>query len=208
MEDGTKKEIYAMDEFERKEYRCEVKKYANESVALKTTIRSLFNVVTSQCSKMMKSKLKGEDTYAKIEKDGDVAGLLKLIRKISRQVNTNESIYDAINEAIGKYYRYRQTEEDNETYTRNYKSNVEVTEDLGANLFKHSELLKYEKAVDQAVIDAGVAGAALKTDDQYYDLIKEKLMAVGPIKRADQRRYRPLITGIRDQSGTMYTRRP
>ena len=121
----------------------------------------------------MKSKLKEEDTYAKIEKDSDVATLLKLIRKISRQVNTNESIYDAIDEAIGKYYRYRQTEEDNETYTRNYKSNVKIVEDVGANLFKHPELLKYEKVVDQATIDAGVAGAALKTDDQYYELINE-----------------------------------
>ena len=39
MGDGTKKEIYAMDEFERKEYRCEVKTYAKESAALKTTMR-------------------------------------------------------------------------------------------------------------------------------------------------------------------------
>ena len=30
MNDGTKKEIYAMDEFEREEYRCEVKKCERE----------------------------------------------------------------------------------------------------------------------------------------------------------------------------------
>ena len=75
---------------------------------------------------------------------------------------------------------------------------MEVAEDLEANFFKHPDLLKYEKAVDQAAIDAGVGGAAIKTDDQYYDLTKEKSMTVRLIKRSDQRKYRPLNTDIRD----------
>ena len=199
--DGTKKEIYDLDDFEREAYRCEVKNYAKECATLKTTMRSLFNVVTGQCSKMMKSKLKGEDTYKKIEEDGDVTSLLRLIRTTSRQVNTNESVYNAIDEAVGKYYRYRQVDEDNETFTRTFKSNVEVAEDLGGNIFKHPEFLKYEKAIDQAAIDARTPGAALKTEEQYYEIIREKSMAVGLVKRADQRRYKGMLTDIRDQYG-------
>ena len=120
-----------MDDFERDSYRCEVKNYTKETAALKTTKRSLFNVVTGQCSKLMKSKLKGESTFEKVEEDGDIASLLKLIRKISREVNTNESVYDAVDEAVGRYYRYKQNDEDDMTYTRIFKSNVDVAEDLG-----------------------------------------------------------------------------
>ena len=199
--DGSKKEIYDLDDFEREAYRCEVKNYAKECATLKTTMRSMFNVVTGQCSRMMKSKLKGEDNYKKIEEDGDVASLLRLIRATSRQVNTNESVYDAIDEAVGKYYRYRQVDEDNETFTRTFKSNVKVAEDLGGDIFKHPELLAYEKAADQAAIDAKTPGSALKTEKQYYEIIREKSMAVGLVKRADQRRYKGMLTDIRDQHG-------
>ena len=82
--------------------------YAKESVALKATIRSLYNVIWGQCSQMMKTKLKGRPTMEQIEIDRNVAELLKLVRSVCREINTNASIYDSIDEAKRRYYLYRQ----------------------------------------------------------------------------------------------------
>ena len=48
---------------------------------------------------------------------------------------------------------------------------------------------------------AGVTGASVKIDDEYYEKIKEKSMAVGLLKRANTNMYRDLLTNIRDQHG-------
>ena len=43
-----------------------------------------------------------------IEKDGDVTELLKEIRRVSLQIETNTSIYDTLDEAKTIFYTYRQ----------------------------------------------------------------------------------------------------
>ena len=99
MPDGTKKEIADMDTVEEEEFRYKAKAYAKESAAFKSTVRSLFNVIWGQCSQMMKRKLKGDENMKKVEKDGNAAELLKMIRGVSREIDMNASIYDAIDEA-------------------------------------------------------------------------------------------------------------
>ena len=119
MPDGTKKEIADMDTVEEEEFRYKAKAYAKESAAFKFTVRSLFNVIWGQCSQMMKRKLKGHENMKKVEKDGNAAELLKMIRGVSREVDINASIYDAIDEAKRKYYTYHQQPyEDNEHHAR------------------------------------------------------------------------------------------
>ena len=143
--DKSTKEISEMTPFEEEEYRHNVKAYLKESAALKGTLRSMFNVVLGQCSKMMKTKLIGNEGYEDVETDGDVAELLKMIRTISREMNANELVYDALDEAKRKYYLYRQApDEDNEQHTRTFKENVEVVEHLKGSLFDDESLIDYE----------------------------------------------------------------
>ena len=77
-------------------------------IAIKAIVSTLFNVILGQCSDMMKSKVKGNKKFKDIETDGKVAELLKLIRSASREVNTNASVYDTIDESKRRYYLYRQ----------------------------------------------------------------------------------------------------
>ena len=128
--------------------------------------------------------------------DGDTAVLLKMLRGIGREINTNASVYDTIDEAKRRYYLYRQQpDEDNEYHTRTYKNNVEVVEHEGWELFNYPVLIKHEKKKD---IDGGVSA---KTDEEYQSIVKEKSMGTALIKRADYGRYKELITDIRDQHG-------
>ena len=51
----------------------------------------------------MQKKLIAFKNYEKIETDGDVTGLLKEIRGVSHQLESNTSIYDIIDEAKARY---------------------------------------------------------------------------------------------------------
>ena len=196
LEDGSVKEIDDAEPFEVESFRCKVKSYSKETLTLKATLRSLFIVVLGQCSKMMKTKLQGHSNYKRVEKDGDVAELLKMIRAISREMNANESIYDALDEAKRKYYLYRQApEDDSEQHSRAFKENVDVVEHLGGGMFSDKSLIDYEKQKD---VDAGISA---KSDAQYKEVVKEKAMGTALIKRADQGRYKELLLNIRDQQG-------
>lgn len=124
--------------------------------------------------------------------------MIKLIQKISKEMNPNSSIYDSIDETKSKYYTYRQRPEDsNETHTKTFKSLVEHVEHSGEYLYKDKVLVEHEKALE---VKAEV-NVSNKTDDGYYPIIKEKAMGAALIKRSDQGRYRVLLTDIRDQHG-------
>ena len=194
--DKSTKEIDDMDEFEKEEFRLSAKNYVKEKTSLEATKRSLFIVIMGQCSRLMKSKLKGGSEFEETEKECKVGNLLKLIRKISREANTNESLYDALDEAKARYYKYRQAPEDeNEQHLRTFKNIVEVAEDHGANLFKDQKLFEHEKKLDSD------ANKPAKSDDEYWELVKNKAMGTSYVKWSDLTRYKHLLMDIRDQHG-------
>jgi len=89
------------------EYRLKLKQYLKDKNAVKTTKRFLHNIAWGQCSHILRTKLKDDDALKKIETDGDVVELLKKIRGVCRQMTSNASIYDSIEEAKKRYYGYR-----------------------------------------------------------------------------------------------------
>ena len=129
---------------------------------------------------MMKAKLQGHINYKKVEKDGNVAELLKMIRSISREMNANEQIYDELDDAKKSYYLYRQAPHDNnEQHTRTFKENVDVVEHLNGNIFEDESLIEYEREKDT------ILGITDKNDAHYIKLVREKAMGTSLINRAD-----------------------
>lgn len=111
-------------------------------------------------------------------------------------MTTNASLYDAIDESKRNYYiYYQQPEDDNEKHQRNYKSNVDVVEHHGGSLFNDPVLIKHEK--DEDIKNSIPA----KTEEEYAEIVKQKEMGVGILKRSDHNRYGPLLTSICDQYG-------
>ena len=64
-------------------YKEEIKLFIATRHRLKTTCRSLFNVVLGQSSKLMRNKLEEFDTHKQMQADGDVAVLLRCIKQVS-----------------------------------------------------------------------------------------------------------------------------
>ena len=85
-------------------YAENVKQWIHDDKSLRASIRSLYYIVKGQCSKLMKNKLSLSKDYTRFEEEGDVAALLKEIRTISMEIETNTPVYDAMDEATSLYY--------------------------------------------------------------------------------------------------------
>ena len=80
-----------------------------------------------------------------MQKAGDVTTLLKDIRGISHQLETNTSVYNALDEAKRRYYTYCQgDDETNAKHLSNFKSIVQVIEHFGGNIFQDDALLQHK----------------------------------------------------------------
>ena len=70
--------------------------------------------------------------FSDIETKGDATALLKEIRTIGLQTETNTSIYDVLDDANSMYYAYKQENgESNAKHLKNFKSIVSAVEHLG-----------------------------------------------------------------------------
>ena len=126
-----------------------LKQWIKDTKSLKETTKLLYNIVWYQCSKLMKNRLLEVREFENIETAGDVTRLLKEVRGVSHQMEKNTSIYDTIDKAKIKYYKYRHGDhESNAKHLKNFKDIVEVIEHPGGNIFADTGLLKYESYKD------------------------------------------------------------
>ena len=125
---------------------------------------------------MLQTKLKGDDELKKIDVDGDMVALLKKIIVACRQMNTNASLYDAINGAKRRHYEYRQMPEDNnETNLRAFKSDSDVIEHYKGDLYGNEALIDYEKYQDRK-------NRKNHTDKEIRAIVKDNMMSTALIK--------------------------
>ena len=80
----------------------------------------------------MQNKNTVSKEFKQSETNGDVTSLLREIRRISLEIETNTSAYDAMGEAKMLYYTYKQdVHKSNATHYTNFESIVEAIEHLG-----------------------------------------------------------------------------
>ena len=142
----------------------------------------------------MKNKLSLVKEFTKFEAEGNVTELLKEIRRVSLQIETNTSVYDATDEAKSLYYNHRQEhDESNTKHLRNFKSIVDAIKHLGGTMFVDKSLIDYEKELDNKN-----PPTINRNDEELKAYVREKLMAVVFLKIAKYD-YKKLMTTIRDQ---------
>lgn len=95
---------------------------------------------------MMQSKLRGNEKLEQVDLNGDVVELLKMAQGACREMTTNASLHDAIDETKRRYYIYKQKSEyNNEQHLKTFKSNTEVVKHYEGSLFDDKVLIKYER---------------------------------------------------------------
>ena len=79
-----------------------------------------------------------------------MTSLLKEIRTVMLQIETNNSIYDATDEAKVMLYTYRQEEhETNAKHVQNLTSIIDAIDHVGGSIFEDKGLIEYESKKDQ-----------------------------------------------------------
>ena len=164
--DGDGNVTKVTSKFEEMKYTENIKQWIRDEKSLKATIRSLYNIVWGQCSKLMKNKITMAKDFSTFESKGDVTELLKEVRRVSLQIETNTSVYDAMDEAKCLYYSYKQEQnESNSKHLKKCKSIVETIEHLGGEMFADEALITHEKNQDaKNVMRAPRSASALKKD--------------------------------------------
>ena len=190
--DDSTKTIMEINPVKLDIYGEEIKEFVKKEDRLKQTKSALVNIVTAQCSKPMRNKLKGTKGYDKMEQEGDIAGLLRTIRDLSNQIEENVSPYETMDELHKQFFWYRQNYgEDNSTHLTEFKELVDVLEHNGSSIFKDQGLIKHE-------IEA--TGASTKEEIKKCEkTARDKHLATGFLRRANQSIYTPLLRELRDQ---------
>ena len=99
-------------------YKELIKKYPDRVERLEATLRAVYNVVWSQCSELLKNKLKENQQFEVMEDEGNVALLLMKICDAAHQKEEKVLVYDGIDELQRQFYNYRQMPgESNSTHT-------------------------------------------------------------------------------------------
>ena len=122
-------------------------------------------------------------------------GLLKQIKGITHQFQSNISPYEAIDEAKRQYYSYVHNNDhmDANTYVKTMKNIVDSIEFYSGTLGEDEVLIEYEKALDKKL------GRQAKSDDEYKALTKNKMIAVGMLRRADKRYFGHVLRDLRNE---------
>ena len=108
--------------FDKEVYNERIKLWIKEENKFESTTQALFNVIFEQCSELTHNRLLAKEDYEDIHMDRNISALLKAIRAISCQVETNISIYDAVDDSKRRYYSiYQGEEETNATYLNDYR---------------------------------------------------------------------------------------
>lgn len=139
-----------------------------------------------QCSRDLQNKVKSVKGYEAFEGQGKIAELLKTVRDVMSQVEPTTYVWDSIDEAKSRYYKYKQCERDsNAIHMRNVKHLVETVEHLGGDLF--NDVAALTKEFPNQANDARTESA------------RDRIMGMDLIKRADPTRYAGLLNDIKNQ---------
>ena len=90
--------------------------------------------------------------YESIVADADLASLLEEIRNISNELQVSANVYNALDEAKTKYFKYYQdSDELNINHVKNIKDLIATIERYGGDMCSDTGLIKHEKAEDDNV---------------------------------------------------------
>ena len=128
-----------------------------------------------------------------MEKGGDTTNLINVIRRVNLQIETNTSVYEALDKAKAIYYTYRQGDEESSAkQLSNFKSIIETVKHLGGTNFTDNTLINCVKIEDNN------KGEQRKSNNEYTQIVRYKMMEFVLTKHTKSKLTKSL-TSIRNQ---------
>ena len=176
-------------------FMAEYSEHLKEKKDLENTLEGLFDVIYGQCSPLMRVKLNALQTFKDMRDKSEVWNLLKQIKGITHQFQSTISSYEAIDEAKRQYYTFvhNNYHMDANTYVKTMKNIIDTIEYYGGTIGEDEVLMEYEKNQDTQL------GRPTKSDDEYKVITKNKMIAVGILRRADKRYFGHVLRDLRNE---------
>ena len=168
----------------------EAKQYISERKRLRAMVISLYNIVWSQCSRLMQNQIRSYKDFEAVEKGADVTELLKMVKVISHAYESHILPYDAVSEARRKLINCKQGEQESlAEYLQSFKSLMDVNNHYGSDFLTDNKLVEMEKKKGVENSDTSVA------DKVYEENVRQKAVALEFLKGC---RYPQVLKEIRD----------
>jgi hypothetical protein len=167
-----------------------VDEYVKRDVRLTENCKKLYSLILRQCTEYMKSKLESLLDYDVFNDTVDVVALIKAIKGLTYQFESQRYHSQALHKAIRRFYRFYQTKDmSNAMFLENFQTLVTVVEDYGGTIGTDpkgakAELIKEGINVDNAS-DASKRKAMETTMNRY--------LAMAMLTAADVAQYSRLL---------------
>jgi len=179
-----------LTETQERIYDAKIMAFVKEEKSMEESLTALYNISWGQYIAMMQNRLESLSSWEDINKEANVARLLKEVRNINNELQVSVNIYDALDDPKRKYFAYYQSyEESNIKHVKNIKDLVATVEHYGGSVCEDEGLLEYEKKKDGNV----------RTSKNYPGIVRAKVMGYVVIKRANAERFGDLLKDLRKQ---------
>ena len=167
----------------------EIDIYVKRLDAYNLNTRILYNVIWSQCSEPMRSKLKLSDSFDDIESNRNALALLKEVQRVSSNFSTQRYVCLALYDAIQSFYRVHQAKDQPASdYLSKFKVLYQSIKHYGGTIGEDPILVREE------IRRAGVVmPESYDRGDIIFDLYltpaRQRYLAYMFLKGADETRY-------------------
>ena len=157
-------------------------------------MKQAYSISYGQCTKAIRNELDLESGFAIIAKEGDVIGLLKMIKHICYNFQGHRYSPQAIHDVVRKFYVQSQDPSMSVTdYLKKFQASIDVIDSVGATIRVHSQLVKEEVGLICSKYSTATRDSLAKLDSKCEERSKYRYLPTAYLMSSDCRRYGQLI---------------
>ena len=191
----------SQDAIDQDIYKEQIKMYVSRKERYVENKDKLYSVIWGQCSDSIQSKLQSKPTFHNIDESRDCLRLLKEIKGIMFNYESQQYPIISMHMAALKYFTTKQGKFEGLTeYYKRFKTTVEILEHYGANIWYHPSLILKEYEDDgheDVTINTIHHDRALY--EKYGKVVKNRAIAFAFLKGAQNDRYGKLTYDLKSQ---------
>ena len=172
-------------------------KTIDEHVKKKTHLsennKTLFSLVWGQCTDIMRQKLEAHGTFTGVSSAGDGLGLIKAVKSIAFQFQSQKYLSHALHESLKRYYNCAQGKfATTQAYLDHFKNVLEVVTTSGGSIAGHPGV---ENAIiaERGLVRDGMTVAQMV---EVQSAVTDRSTAMGFLLGCDRSRYGRLIEDL------------
>ena len=182
-------------------YKEKIKGYVARMEKYSENKHKLYSVIWGQYSDSMQSKLQNKDNFTKINEDQDCLRLLKEIKGVMFNFESEQYPIISMHQATYKYITARQGKTETLTdYYKRFKTIIEVLEHYGANIWTHLSLISKEYHRNrQNNISINQIHRDWEEYQKHSKTVKNRAITYAFLKGAQHNQYGKLMYDLKSQ---------